>query len=74
MVERSTSSGHVDVLTGDGILRIHEVMVGDRADVVAASTVITSTRQTLGLRLTDLLGRITQLERRLDELGEGEGS
>ena len=74
VVERSTSSGHVDVLTGDGILRIHEVMVGDGADVVAASTVITSTRQTLGLRLTDLLARITQLERRLDEGGEGGGS
>jgi len=69
VVERSTSTGHVDVLTGDGALRIHEVRVGDGGEVVPAATVITSTRLTLGLRSSDLLARIEELERRLGEVG-----
>jgi hypothetical protein len=39
--------------------------VVDGGPVVAASTVVMSTRQTLGLRTADLLGRIAELENRL---------
>ena len=38
IIGRSRQSGHVDVLTGDGVLRIHEVLAGDTA-VQPASTV-----------------------------------
>jgi methionyl-tRNA formyltransferase len=65
VVERSPSRGYVDVLTGDGTLRVFEVMVPGEAHPVAASTVITSTTHTLGLRAADLLARIEELERRL---------
>ena len=72
VVGRSTTGGHVDVLTGDGILRIHDLMVGD-GPVVAAPTVITSTWQTLGLRTADLLARIAELEHRLKEIAHDDG-
>jgi methionyl-tRNA formyltransferase len=66
VVGRSKAGGTVDVLTGDGILRLHEVTVGDDGEMVPASAVITSTRQTLGLHHSDLLMRIEELERRLN--------
>ena len=66
VVGRSRADGTVDVLTGDGILRLHEVTVGDDGEMVPASAVITSTRQTLGLQSSDLLMRIEELERRLN--------
>lgn len=62
VVRRSQSAGFVDVLTGDGILRICEVAV-DAGRVVPAATEITSTTQTLGMRASDLLARIQELER-----------
>jgi methionyl-tRNA formyltransferase len=65
VVGRSKAHGYVDVLTGDGVLRVHEVIVGENGKVIPASTAITSTRQTLGLRSSDLLMRIEELERRL---------
>ena len=68
IVARSRQAGFVDVLTGDGVLRIHEVKVGQQAAIPAAAA-ITSTRQTLGLRTADLLARIEELERRLASLG-----
>ena len=68
VVGRSRESGHVDVLTGDGILRIYEVMTAD-SGVIPAATLIGSTRQTLGLRNSDLLARIELLEARLNQLG-----
>jgi methionyl-tRNA formyltransferase len=71
IVGRSSRSGHVDVLTGDGVLRITEVSDGGAR--VPASVVITSTRQTLGLRTADLLARIESLESRLRSLGGGSG-
>jgi methionyl-tRNA formyltransferase len=79
VVNRSRAGGFVDVLTGDGVLRIHEVMVGDSMVKMAASAAVTSTRQTVGLRATDLLARLEELERRLDRLttlrgGEGDRS
>jgi len=42
------------------------VDVGENGEVVPASAVITSTRQTLGLQSSDLLMRIEELERRLN--------
>ena len=76
VVGRSRQSGHVDVLTGDGVLRIHEVMAGDSV-ARPASAFIASTRQTLGLRTADLLARIELLESRLNSLdttGRNSGS
>jgi methionyl-tRNA formyltransferase len=67
IVGRSRQNGHVDVLTGDGVLRIHEVGADDSA-VGPASAVITSTRQTLGLRAGQLIPRIEALERQVADL------
>jgi methionyl-tRNA formyltransferase len=61
VIGRSGREGYVDALTGDGILRIHEVRLGDSA-VRRAADCITSTKQTLGLRTADLLARIEALE------------
>jgi methionyl-tRNA formyltransferase len=68
VVGRSRSDGHVDVLTGDGTIRLHEVITDEDGEAAPASGVITSTRQTLGLRSADLLMRIKDLERRLSGL------
>lgn len=68
VVGRSSKNGHVDVLTGDGVLRIHEVMTADSIAAPAA-VFIESTRQTLGLRTADLLARIEALESRLNQPG-----
>jgi methionyl-tRNA formyltransferase len=59
--------GHVDVLTGDGSLRVHEVAIDD-SEPMLASKFISSTRQTLGLRVSDLVARIEALEAQLDRL------
>jgi methionyl-tRNA formyltransferase len=66
VVGRSSKNGHVDVLTGDGVLRIHEVMTADSIAAPAA-VFIESTKQTLGLRTADLLARIEALESRLNQ-------
>ena len=68
VVGRSRADGYVDVLTGDGMLRVHEVAVNENGETIPASAVITSSRQTLGLRNADLLLRIEELERRLKAL------
>ena len=73
VVGRSSKHGHVDVLTGDGVLRIHEVMTADSIAAPAA-VFIESTKQTLGLRTADLLARIEALESRLNQLGGYSGS
>lgn len=65
VVSRSRQNGHVDVLTGDGVLRIYEVRTSD-SGAASASAVIGSMRQTLGLRTVDLLARIEVLESRLN--------
>jgi methionyl-tRNA formyltransferase len=73
VVARSRREGHVDVLTGDGVLRVHEVSTGESPQ--PASALIGSTSQTLGLRTADLLTRIELLESQLDRLtGHGQGS
>jgi methionyl-tRNA formyltransferase len=67
VVGRSRQDGYVDVLTGDGVLRIYEVATSDSA-IGPASAFIGSTRQTLGLRIADLLAKIELLESRLSLL------
>jgi hypothetical protein len=44
--------------------------VDEDREAIPASSVITSSRQTLGLRNADLLLRIEELERRLNALTE----
>jgi len=61
IVAVSKSEGTVDVLTGDGVLRVIEVQYDGESRVPAAS-IIKSTKATLGLRVSDLLKRIEQLE------------
>jgi hypothetical protein len=58
-------TGHVDVLTADGVLRLHEL--AEDGVVGPAAGFVESTRQTLGLRTVDLLARIELLEGRLRE-------
>ena len=60
----SRSGGYADVLTADGVLRIFEVQ-RDGEKPMAASEVIRSSRDTLGLRKSDLLERIEILEKEL---------
>jgi methionyl-tRNA formyltransferase len=69
VVNVSQAHGYVDVLTGDGVLRILEVEVDDGGPV-KASHVIRSVRSTLGLRTADLLSRIEALEREIACLRE----
>jgi len=61
VVRVNRSSGAVDVLTGDGVLRLHEVAL-DGAAPQRAADVITSVRQTLGLSTARL---VAALERKL---------
>jgi methionyl-tRNA formyltransferase len=65
VVGRSAVDGWVDVLTGDGVFRLHQVQL-DGAQVSRAADLIRSVKQTLGLRTHDLLARIAELEDRLD--------
>lgn len=71
VVGRSATEGWADVLTGDGTLRLHRVRQGDHE--LSAAAVLRSTRLTLGIRPTELVDRIVELERRVrgnaDETG-----
>src|SRR5262249_36763712 len=60
----SRANGYVDVLAGDGPVRLFEIELAGEGGRPAAS-VIASTKVTLGLRVVDLLARIEDLERRL---------
>ena len=68
IVGRSPSEGWVDVLTGDGVLRMFSVLPANSERPCAAASVIGSTRATLGLSRLDLLRRIVALEDRLASL------
>lgn len=69
VVGRSPAEGWVDVLTGDGVMRVFEVVTASLSDPPSpAAAVIRSTRVTLGLSRLDLLHRIRELEARLAEL------
>ena len=67
VVGRSRADGWVDVLTGDGVLRLVEVQREGAGRGPAAKTV-TSVKTTLGLRTIDLLDRIRVLESGLAQL------
>lgn len=69
VVYRSRTEGYVDVLTGDGILRIFEVQI-EGQERVAAAAVIKSVKSTLGLQMAELLNRIQSLEQELLRLKE----
>jgi methionyl-tRNA formyltransferase len=57
IVRVDRSRGSVDVLTGDGVLRLHEVAV-DGGEPQRAADVITSVRQTLGLSVGQFLAAL----------------
>ncbi|WP_026733399.1 methionyl-tRNA formyltransferase [Fischerella sp. PCC 9605] len=69
VVGRSKSAGYVDVLTGDGVLRILEVQL-EGSEKTAAANVIKSTKSTLGLQMSELLNRIQILEQEIARLKE----
>jgi methionyl-tRNA formyltransferase len=64
VVGLSRPEGWVDVLTGDGVLRIHELAM-DSGPSGTATAFISSTRMSLGLSRLDLLRRVEALEARL---------
>lgn len=64
-IERS--GGYVDVLTGDGVLRLSEVQPSG-AGRTAAADVIRSIRDTLGLRVVDLHERVQALEQQITQI------
>jgi methionyl-tRNA formyltransferase len=55
------AQGFIDVLAGDGVVRIHDVQ-WDGGPRITAAQAVTSVRETLGLRMSDLLTRIERLE------------
>lgn len=57
-------SGFVDVLTGDGVLRI-EAVSSDGGEEVPPAVLVRSVRDTLGLSTTSLLARLEALENRI---------
>lgn len=61
VINRSKVEGYVDVLTGDGVIRLFEVQIEGKEKTTASST-IKSVKSTLGLRMIDLLNRIQKLE------------
>lgn len=69
VVGRSKSEGYVDVLTGDGLLRILEVQLAG-GEKTAAANVIKSVKSTFGLQISDLLNRIQILEQQIIKLTE----
>ncbi|HEY9828734.1 MAG TPA: methionyl-tRNA formyltransferase [Stenomitos sp.] len=61
VIGRSKTEGFIDVLTGDGVLRILEVQVEGQSKMAAAN-VVKSVKSTLGLQVSELLNRIRTLE------------
>ncbi|KYC37752.1 hypothetical protein WA1_04330 [Scytonema hofmannii PCC 7110] len=69
IIDRSKTEGYVDVLTGDGVLRIYEVQF-EGEEKTAAANIIKSVKSTLGLKASDLLERIQTLEQEIIRLKE----
>jgi methionyl-tRNA formyltransferase len=69
VVNISKADGCIDVLTGDGILRVFEVQF-EGEERAAAASIIKSVKSTLGLQLSDLLKRIQTLEQEIVRLKE----
>lgn len=63
----SASEGWVDVLTGDGVLRLVSVQL-EGEEPVSPGKLIKSVRVSLGLHPMELMERIRQLEARLEKL------
>jgi methionyl-tRNA formyltransferase len=68
VVRVNRSVGWVDVLTGDGVLRLNK-LAPDGGEPGPASAVVTSLRQTLGLQTTDLVRDVVMLRERLEAIG-----
>jgi len=64
VVAADRATGAVDVLTGDGVLRLL-VVRRPGGPPVAAATVLPSVKLTLGLRMSDVVARLQLLEGRL---------
>ncbi|MBD2208364.1 methionyl-tRNA formyltransferase [Calothrix sp. FACHB-156] len=69
IINRSKTDGFVDVLTGDGVLRIFAVQLTGE-EKTAAANIIKSVKITLGLQTSDLLNRIQLLETQITRLQE----
>jgi methionyl-tRNA formyltransferase len=69
IIARSKTEGSIDVLTGDGVLRIFEVQL-EGSEKTAATNIIKSVKSTLGLQMSDLLNRIQTLEQEIIRLKE----
>lgn len=69
VIGRSKTEGFVDVLTGDGVVRIWEVQFPGEQKTAAAN-IIKSVKSTLGLSKSDLLNRIQILEEQIIKLQE----
>lgn len=69
IINRSKTDGFVDVLTGDGVLRIFAVQLTGK-EKTAAANIIKSVKTTLGLQTSDLLSRIQLLESQITQLQE----
>ncbi len=67
VIEVSRTQGHVDVLTGDGILRLLEVEL-DGEGRQAAAEVIKSVKASLGFSQLQMLARIDALEQQIQAL------
>jgi methionyl-tRNA formyltransferase len=67
VIGTSKKNGTVDVLTGDGVLRLFEVQRDGEARTAAAN-VVRSVKDTLGLRTIELFRRLAAVEDRLAEL------
>jgi methionyl-tRNA formyltransferase len=67
VVGRSKAEGYVDVLTGDGVIRLLQVQLPGEESTPPAR-VIKSIKSTLGLQVSELLNRIEMLEREIIEL------
>jgi methionyl-tRNA formyltransferase len=60
LVGSSATQGWADILTGDGVMRVRRIRYD--GETVPAATVLRGSRQTLGLRSSDLVDRIAELE------------
>ncbi|MFK0734723.1 MAG: methionyl-tRNA formyltransferase [Gloeotrichia echinulata GP01] len=69
VIGRSKTEGFVDVLTGEGVLRILQVQLAPE-ERTAAANIIKSVKTTLGLRISDLLNHIQILEAEITKLKE----